>query len=303
MRLGVATRPGYPRERLEPVSRRFGAATASSFFEIPASTSLPRTCAIGSGRASRPTGSCRPPSPVSSSSAASTMRLLTASGGHSYAEGVDAGDARPLTPIDHARRIAALAQEKLAADVVILDMRPVCSYTDFFVVCTGQSRAADEGDRRGSRALRRRTASCRAVAGERQATWILADYLDVVLRLHPEARSTTASRRLWGDVRQSSSPSPGSDGRFATVSQRGAAAQLGERLAGSQKVAGSSPVGSIASGRFTCGRRRRGSSRRSRRPHTRRPGVVAIPIGRGQASIVCTTSMSRVRSFVTVPES
>ena len=45
----------------------------------------------------------------------------------------------PLTPIEHARRIAGLAQEKLAQDVLILDMRPVCSYTDFFVLATGQN--------------------------------------------------------------------------------------------------------------------------------------------------------------------
>ena len=40
---------------------------------------------------------------------------------------------------NEARRIAALAQDKLARDVVILDMRPVCAYTDFFVVCTGNN--------------------------------------------------------------------------------------------------------------------------------------------------------------------
>src|SRR4051794_19328947 len=46
---------------------------------------------------------------------------------------------QPLTPIEQARRIAGLAQEKLAEDVVILDMRPVCSYTDFFVIATGRN--------------------------------------------------------------------------------------------------------------------------------------------------------------------
>ena len=71
--------------------------------------------------------------------------MLTLGGGQSYAEIVDPGDARPLTPIEHARRIAELAQEKLAADVVILDMRPVCSYTDFFVVCTGQNPRQTKG--------------------------------------------------------------------------------------------------------------------------------------------------------------
>jgi ribosome-associated protein len=129
--------------------------------------------------------------------------LLTASGGHSYAESVDAGDARPLTPIDHARRIAALAQEKLAANVVILDMRPVCSYTDFFVVCTGQSPRQTKAiyDEVRERLKKEDGLVPRAVAGERQASWILADYLDVVLHVFtPEAREYYRLEELWGDV-------------------------------------------------------------------------------------------------------
>ncbi len=128
---------------------------------------------------------------------------MTASGGHSYAESVDPGDARPLTPIDHARRIAALAQEKLAADVVILDMRPVCSYTDFFVVCTGQSPRQTKAvyDEVRERLKKEEGLLPRAVAGERQATWILADYLDVVLHIFtPEAREYYRLEELWGDV-------------------------------------------------------------------------------------------------------
>ena len=49
------------------------------------------------------------------------------------------GPDQTLTPLEQARRIAGLAQEKLAEDVVILDMRPACSYTDFFVICTGRN--------------------------------------------------------------------------------------------------------------------------------------------------------------------
>jgi len=128
---------------------------------------------------------------------------LTASGGASYAESVDPGDARPLTPIEHARRIAALAQEKLAADVVILDMRPVCSYTDFFVVCTGQSPRQTKAiyDEIRERLKKEEGLLPRAVAGERQATWILADYLDVVLHVFTaEAREYYRLEELWGDV-------------------------------------------------------------------------------------------------------
>jgi len=128
---------------------------------------------------------------------------LTVRGEPSYPESVDAGDARPLTPIEHARTIAALAQEKLAADVVILDMRPVCSYTDFFVVCTGgnprQTKAIYDEVR--ERLKKEDGLLPRTVAGEREARWILADYLDVVLHVFtPEAREYYRLEELWGDV-------------------------------------------------------------------------------------------------------
>jgi len=108
-----------------------------------------------------------------------------------------------LSPLEQARRIAHLAQEKLARDVVILDMRPVVTYTDYFVICTGQNPRQtkaifDEvhaGLKRDDRVVPR------SVSGEREATWILADYLDVVLHVFtPEARDYYRLEELWGDV-------------------------------------------------------------------------------------------------------
>jgi ribosome-associated protein len=120
-----------------------------------------------------------------------------------YAEAVTRGEARPLKPIEHARRIAALAQEKLAADVVILDMRPVCSYTDFFVVCTGQNprQARAIYDEVREKLKKEEGLVPRSVAGEKEATWIVGDYLDVVLHVFtPDARSFYRLEELWGDV-------------------------------------------------------------------------------------------------------
>jgi ribosome-associated protein len=128
---------------------------------------------------------------------------LTLSGGHSYAETVDPGDARPLTPIEHARTIAALAQEKLAADVVILDMRPVVSYTDFFVVCTGQTSRQTKAiyDEVRERMKADERSRPRAVEGDRDGNWIVADYLDVVLHVFtPETRKYYGLEELWGDM-------------------------------------------------------------------------------------------------------
>jgi ribosome-associated protein len=113
------------------------------------------------------------------------------------------GVEQPLSTLDQARRVAALAQEKLAEDVVILDMRPVCSYTDFFVVATGrnprQTKAIYDEVREKLKAEERIVPQ--HVEGEREATWIVADYLDLVLHVFtPEARQFYRLEELWGDV-------------------------------------------------------------------------------------------------------
>ena len=82
-------------------------------------------------------------------------------------------------------------------------MRPVCSYTDYFVVCTGnnsrQAKAIYDEVREGMK--REGSSVPRHVHVERDATWILADYLDVVLHVFtPEARSYYRLEELWGDV-------------------------------------------------------------------------------------------------------
>jgi ribosome-associated protein len=82
-------------------------------------------------------------------------------------------------------------------------MRPVVSYTDYFVICSGQNPrqtkaifdAVRDGLKREGRVLPQH------VSGEKEATWILADYLDVVLHVFtPEARAYYRLEELWGDV-------------------------------------------------------------------------------------------------------
>jgi len=108
-----------------------------------------------------------------------------------------------LSPIEQARRIAALVQDKLARDVVILDMRPVCTYTDYFVVCTGGNprQTAAIWDEVHDRLKRENGLLPRSVEGTAQGTWIIADYLDVVLHVFtPDARDFYRLEELWDDV-------------------------------------------------------------------------------------------------------
>jgi len=108
-----------------------------------------------------------------------------------------------LTPIEQARRIAGLAQEKLAEDVVILDMRPACSYTDFFVICTGRNARQTKAiwDEVHERLKHDERVLPQHVEGASEGTWIVGDYLDTVLHVFtPEARGYYRLDELWGDV-------------------------------------------------------------------------------------------------------
>ena len=108
-----------------------------------------------------------------------------------------------LAPEDLAQRIAEIASDKVAHDIRIFDLREIVSYTDYFVICTGnterQTKAIHDAiyqelkDRYGR--LPRR------VEGLTESRWILMDYLDAVIHIFtPDARSYYRLEQLWGDA-------------------------------------------------------------------------------------------------------
>jgi ribosome-associated protein len=105
-----------------------------------------------------------------------------------------------------ARRIAAAALDKKAQDLIALDMRDVVSYTDFFVICTGnterQTQAIEDAiyrDLKSGGAGEGRTPE--RVEGLPEARWILMDYLDCVVHIFtPAARDYYRLVTLWGEV-------------------------------------------------------------------------------------------------------
>ena len=82
-------------------------------------------------------------------------------------------------------------------------MRPVCTYTDFFVVCSGQNPRQTKAifDEVYERLKREDRQIPRSVEGAAEAHWIIADYLDLVLHVFtPETRAFYRLEELWGDV-------------------------------------------------------------------------------------------------------
>jgi ribosome-associated protein len=102
---------------------------------------------------------------------------------------------------DLALEIAGRAADKKAQDIVVLEMGGAVTYTDFFVVVSGanprQTRAIADEIQKQLRVCRRPA----RVEGEREADWILLDYLDVVVHVFtPAAREFYRLENLWGDV-------------------------------------------------------------------------------------------------------
>jgi ribosome-associated protein len=102
-----------------------------------------------------------------------------------------------------AQRIAEIASDRKAIDVRILDLRGMVGYTDFFVVCSGnterQTKAIHDAIHQelkdADRLLPRRA------SGAREARWIVLDYLDCVVHiLTPEAREFYRLETLWGEA-------------------------------------------------------------------------------------------------------
>lgn len=99
--------------------------------------------------------------------------------------------------------IAGYAADKKAIDVVELDLRGILAYTDYFVICCGntdrQTKAIHDGIHEGMK--KEHGLLPRRVEGLSQARWILMDYNDVVVHVFtPETRDFYRLEQLWGEA-------------------------------------------------------------------------------------------------------
>jgi ribosome-associated protein len=106
----------------------------------------------------------------------------------------------PLEPIELARRIVDVVEDKLGEDILLLDIRELCLFADFFVICNGTS----------ERQLKALVESVHQTVkqelgilphhmeGEAVSGWILMDYSDVIVHIFaPELRAYYDLEGLW----------------------------------------------------------------------------------------------------------
>ncbi len=99
-------------------------------------------------------------------------------------------------------RAVRAALDKKAAEVVVLDLRATPAFTDFFILCSGQTtrqvKAIADGVEDALRAAEIRAAH---VEGYERAEWVLMDYFTFIVHVFtPQTRAFYSLERLWGDA-------------------------------------------------------------------------------------------------------
>lgn len=127
----------------------------------------------------------------------------------------------PLTAADDVRLRTALAaaSDKKALAPIILDLRAVANFTDFFLIVSGANvrqvqAIADEVVER----LKQEGTRVARIEGYNAAEWVLLDYGDLIIHVFEErARQFYDLERLWRDGARIELP-PADTARAATKS-------------------------------------------------------------------------------------
>src|SRR6266850_1173470 len=104
------------------------------------------------------------------------------------------------------------AAEKKAIDTVVLDLREIASFTDYFIIASGANERQVQAISDAVYESLKKTGSAAArVEGHKTAEWILLDYGDFIVHVFEQkARTFYDLERLWrGAKRVELPPEPG----------------------------------------------------------------------------------------------
>ena len=111
---------------------------------------------------------------------------------------------RFLEGIEIARKAVEAAGEKQASDIVLLDVSKICTFADYFVVCSGESERqlkaiGDEIEQ----TLKKHGARSIHQEGTSSSGWLLYDYGDVLIHIFaPAERDFYQLDELWSQATQ-----------------------------------------------------------------------------------------------------
>lgn len=104
--------------------------------------------------------------------------------------------------LEVARIIAKAARDKKAVDVVVLDVQGLASFTDYFVIMSGNSTRHVQGLAEAiNKVLAKKRIKDSTSEGIQEGLWVLLDYDDVVVHIfYSETRTYYDLESLWHDA-------------------------------------------------------------------------------------------------------
>jgi ribosome-associated protein len=91
------------------------------------------------------------------------------------------------------------ALDKKAQDAVVLELSEICSFTDYFLICTGSSTRHNQTIAEHiEQTLKKAGVRALHIEGQTEGEWILLDYVDFVVHIFSaRAREFYDLERLW----------------------------------------------------------------------------------------------------------
>jgi nicotinate-nucleotide adenylyltransferase len=107
----------------------------------------------------------------------------------------------PETLPEEINQAVEIGQDKKAEDILVLDLRGISSFTDYFVIMHGNSGKQNQAIYQGiEQTLKSRDIRPISVEGKRHAEWVLMDYGSFIVHIFsPQARDYYALEKLWVD--------------------------------------------------------------------------------------------------------
>ena len=92
--------------------------------------------------------------------------------------------------------------EKLGEELVVLDLRGIASFTDFFIIMHGNSSRQNKAIYENvEKELKKEEIKPLSVEGRERADWILMDFGSFIVHVFSkEAREYYSLEKLWGDA-------------------------------------------------------------------------------------------------------
>ena len=103
-----------------------------------------------------------------------------------------------------ANEIAQAADEKKAADILVLDVKGISILADYFVICSGSSNVQVRAIVNSIESkLEEKEVYPQHKEGIDSAEWAVLDYADVIVHVfHEDHREYYQLEKLWGDAKK-----------------------------------------------------------------------------------------------------